>query len=268
MDKQSFLKLLYNKLLSSGTDENTAKEKCLQISDSFDKIKNEDAAKYYTEANADMIVKKLLSETASKSEDKAAPTIVIPTGSSKSDVKEENTTGESKKPASGDFIVINKRNTAEKTSTVGKKSGINSLTNGEHPRILLWILIALCAPSVLLVLALIFGASLAIVIGMAGMIILLVAAIVAIVCGGSAISVIAFIYGITQIISEPRYVGLHEIGLALVFAGITIAVSIILYNIAVRLIPLLYKLIGKFLRYCIKKLKHWAVSAWKGCENL
>ncbi len=268
MDKQSFLKLLYNKLLSNGTDENTAKEKCLQISDSFDKIKSEDAAKYYTEANADMIVKKLLSESAPKSEDKAAPTIVIPTGSSKSEVKKESNADESKKPSAGDFIVIDKKNTADKTSAVGKKSGLNGLTGGEHPRILLWILIALCAPSVLLILALVFGASLAIVVGMAGMIILLVAAIVAIVCGGSAISAIAFIYGITQIISEPRYVGLHEIGLALVFAGITIAISIILYNVAVRLIPLLYKLIGKFLRYCLKKLKHWTVSAWKGCENL
>lgn len=138
----------------------------------------------------------------------------------------------------------------------------------KHPRLLLALMTLLCAPTILLIILLILGVSLALAVCMAGIILLVVCAIAAIVCGGSVLSVAGLLYGISQVISEPRYVGFHEIGLAMIFAGATILISVLLYNIAVRLIPNLYKLIGLGLRKSFKKAKEWAIIAWKGCENL
>ncbi|MGM9636553.1 MAG: hypothetical protein ACI3YK_01050 [Eubacteriales bacterium] len=138
----------------------------------------------------------------------------------------------------------------------------------KHPKLLLALMALLCAPAILLVILLILGVSLTLAVCMAGVILLVVCVIAAVVCGGSVLSVAGLIYGISQIISEPRYVGIHEIGLAMIFAGATILISVLLYNIAVRLIPFLYKLIGIGLRNVFKKAKEWAILAWKGCENL
>ena len=268
MTKQQFLTQLKDKLMSKGLSESDADARCNAISRNFEKISETDAAKYYTESNIDMIVTKITKsvETDTSTHPVQAPTIVIPKGESTNKIKES--TDNSLKTAKTDDVVIIK-NGNEKSEAKNRFSSIKvDNDSDQHPRLLLWILAILCAPTLFLVVFTILGLSLSIAVAMAGLIILLVTAIAAIVCGGSGLSAIALIYGITQIISEPRYVGLHEIGLAMMFAGITIAVSIILYNIAVRFIPLLYRLIGKALRVGWKKLKHFAVAAWKECENL
>lgn len=268
MTKQEFISLLHDKLVAAGMDATSAAEKCEKISQNFNKLTNDDATKYYTEANAEMVAAKIIGDSHTKdakADVKDKPTIVIPKPDGKTQKANE---AETKSPAkSSDILIVKDREKARShMSKGGKRKGQDD--DGRHPRLLLWLLALLCAPSILLVIALIVGSTLAIAIAMAGMIIALVTVIAAVVCGGSVLSVAALVYGITQIISEPRYVGLHEIGLAMVFAGATIAVSIVLYNIAVRLIPFLYKLIGKGLVLCRKKIKIWAVAAWKGCENL
>lgn len=268
MTKQQFLTQLKDKLMSKGLSESDAAAKCNAISKNFEKISEADAAKYYTDANIDMIVTKITksSDTDKTSTPVQAPTIVIPKGETTSKGK-ESSDNNSKTTKADDVVII--KNSNEKNETKSRFPSIKvSGDPDQHPHLLLWILAVLCAPTLFLIVFAILGLSLSIAVAMAGLIILLVTAIAAIVCGGSGLSAVALIYGITQIISEPRYVGLHEIGLAMMFAGITIAVSIILYNIAVRFIPLLYRLIGKALRVGWKKLKRFAVAAWKECENL
>lgn len=262
MTKQEFISLLREKLIASGMDASIANEKCEKISQNFNKLEKADAEKYFTEANADMIAAKIIGDSAGKDKQ---PTIVIPKNNDEiSKSTETGGTGTLKKK---EVVVVNERSKIHSQSSRRNARG-KSEDDGRHPRLLLWLLALLCAPSILLVAALIVGSTLAIAVAMAGLIIALVTVIAAVVCGGSLLSVASLIYGITQIISEPRYVGLHEIGLAMIFAGGTIAICIVLYNIAVRLIPFLYKLIGKGLILCRKKIKVWAVAAWKGCENL
>ncbi len=268
MTKQEFISLIHDKLVAAGMETTTADEKCEKISQNFNKLAKDDAAKYYTEANAEMVAAKIVGDShakGDKSDAKDKPTIVIPKQKGETHPKSGSDT--KKTTQNSDILIVKEREKTRPQSGIkGRHKGRDD--DGRHPRLLLWLLALLCAPSILLVIALIIGSTLAIAIAMAGMIIALVTVIAAVVCGGSVLSIAALIYGITQIISEPRYVGLHEIGLAMVFAGATIAVSIVLYNIAVRLIPFLYKLIGKGLVLCRKKIKVWAVAAWKGCENL
>ncbi|MGM9681152.1 MAG: hypothetical protein ACI3XR_06565 [Eubacteriales bacterium] len=203
------------------------------------------------------------------------PTIVInrPKESEASDttapVKQEERP--QRNTGSGDVIFVS-NTISEKNSSKNKRHRAidDSLMSegSKHPRLLLALMALLCAPSILLIVFAILGISLGLAVCMAGVILVVVCAIAAIVCGGSVLSVAGLIYGISQVISEPRYVGFHEIGLAMVFAGGTILISVLLYNIAVRLIPFLYKLIGIGLRKGFKKAKEWAILAWKGCENL
>lgn len=138
----------------------------------------------------------------------------------------------------------------------------------KHPKLLLALILLLSAPAILFALLLILGISLGLAVCMAGAILLLVCVIAAVVCGGSLLSAAGLIYGISQFISAPKYIGIYEIGFAMMIAGATIFISVVLYNIAVRLIPLLYRLIGKGLKFLYKNAKKWAIIAWKGCENL
>lgn len=265
MTKQEFISLLSEKLIASGMDASIAAEKCEKISQNFNKLEKADAEKYFTEANVDMVAAKIIGDVSKKAENKDRPTMVIPKSNDEISKRARTDNGSTVKKKN--VVVVNDRSKIHSTSSRKNARG-KSDDDGRHPRLLLWLLALLCAPSIILVIALIIGSTLAIAVAMAGLIIALVTIIAAVVCGGSVLSVASLIYGITQIISEPRYVGLHEIGLAMIFAGGTIAICIVLYNIAVRLIPFLYKLIGKGLVLCRKKIKVWAVAAWKGCENL
>ena len=93
-------------------------------------------------------------------------------------------------------------------------------------------------------------------------------AIVAITGVGSVISVLALLYGATQVLSGTKYVGFHEIGIGLIAAGVTMAASILLYNAAIRLIPYLYVKMGKLLKFFVRKLVSFTQNTLKGVEQL
>ena len=78
------------------------------------------------------------------------------------------------------------------------------------------------------------------------LIVSLVALLVALSGIGCVGTLAGLIYGIVKLFSVlPE--GLYEIGLALVILGITIAAGIGIYNLAIRIIPMLWKLFTKFL---------------------
>lgn len=81
-----------------------------------------------------------------------------------------------------------------------------------------------------------------------------VALLVALVTSGCALSLVGIIYGITQLfVSVP--VGLYEIGIGIVIAGIVMFVGILVYNFAIRLVPKLIKLVYKLFLYVLGKLR-------------
>lgn len=78
------------------------------------------------------------------------------------------------------------------------------------------------------------------------LIVSLVALLVAVSVVGCVGTLAGLIYGIVKLFSVlPE--GLYELGLALLILGITIAAGIAVYNLAIRFVPLLWKLFTKFL---------------------
>ena len=105
-------------------------------------------------------------------------------------------------------------------------------------------------------------------VALAGAILLIIAVIFGVVLGGSVLSVASLLYGVSQLLGDTKYIGFHEVGLGLVFMGVTMLVGIVLYNVAVRLIPLIYRLLGKLFVLACKLFKKWVASVLKGCEKL
>lgn len=70
-------------------------------------------------------------------------------------------------------------------------------------------------------------------------------AMIATVACGTALALVGIIYGATQCF-KALPIGLFEIGVGIALGGVTMLVSVLLYNIAIRYIPRLYKLVGRF----------------------
>jgi len=94
---------------------------------------------------------------------------------------------------------------------------------------------------------LVWGGLIALIIGSVGVLIAGVAL-------GTALSLVGIIYGITQLFSVVP-VGLYEIGIGVVIAGIVMFGGILVYNIAVRFLPFVMKLLGRLFGYLCRKLK-------------
>ncbi len=70
-------------------------------------------------------------------------------------------------------------------------------------------------------------------------------AMVGVVACGTALALVGIIYGATQCFKNLP-IGLFEIGVGVTLGGVTMLVSVLLYNIAIRYIPRLYKLVSRF----------------------
>lgn len=80
-----------------------------------------------------------------------------------------------------------------------------------------------------------------------------VAALISVAAGGTAAALVGTVYGIIQFTSSVA-TGVYEIGLGVVAAGCAMLVGILLYNLAVRLLPKLIKLVYKLFRFTLKQL--------------
>jgi uncharacterized membrane protein len=279
MTKQEFILQLQHKLLDSGISETLAKEKCDTISNNFSKLPPDDAAKYYTEANVSMVADKLIKEMAPEGQ---TPTIVIdktktqapdrPEKNPEPVIRQKPAVEPTKITSKNDVVFVHKEGDVASGRSASHQSSLRDRSSaqesGKYPKLFRALVAILCTPTLIFIVALALGGSLAIAVAMAGVILFVICAIAGIVCGGSILSAVSLLYGISQVISEPRYVGLHEIGLALIFAGVTILICVLLYNLAVRFIPLLYRLIGEGLRLGFKKLKNLISTIRKGRVNL
>ena len=110
---------------------------------------------------------------------------------------------------------------------------------------LFWTLFILTLPitiPLLLVICAVFGV---LYVAVTALIVTFSGAMVSVVACGTAVALIGIIYGATECFKNPP-IGLFEIGVGIAVGGVTMLVSVLLYNIAVRFIPRLYKLVNRF----------------------
>ena len=89
---------------------------------------------------------------------------------------------------------------------------------------------------------------------MIALILAAVGALVLLTAGGSALSLVGIIYGVIQLFSVVP-VGLYEIGMGVIIAGVIMFVGILIYNVAVRLLPFLMRMVWRLFCFVLKKLR-------------
>ena len=127
-------------------------------------------------------------------------------------------------------------------------------------RTLFWVVFAITLP-IVIVLAL---ACVAIYIGfwiaLAILMIGIVTGLIIFVSVGAIISLIGIVYGAIQLIKGLTPVGMFEIGLGVTVGAAVMFIGILVYNIAIRLIPFAMKMLAKLLALGFKKTKDGYVA--------
>lgn len=102
---------------------------------------------------------------------------------------------------------------------------------------------------------------------LAAMIIVSIALVIGGAAVGTALSLVGIIYGISQLFSCVP-IGLYELGLGVLAGSAAMFICILLYNFAIRLLPLLIKLVGRLFRYLWGRLRVLFVFLRKECAKL
>jgi hypothetical protein len=94
-------------------------------------------------------------------------------------------------------------------------------------------------------------------------------ALVVIAAVGTALSLMAIIFGIIQLVQGAAVpIGLYEIGLGIAAGGITLGVSILLYNFIVRLAPFLFKKMFVLYKFLFRQLTKLLGFVKGACSKL
>ena len=299
MTNQEFVNAVRERLISLGLPVDFVDDQCGKLLTKINELPEESAQKYTQEQNIETFAEKIAkkhqntssdtqadtNETATENESDSTKTVEMPKQSNTPSAKKKSS--QKSQPSEAPSVEVNTTpvitNTSEmvvvfNTEDNKKKKKNNSLislsfgngitSDNPHPDLLFVCMLVMLAPVGILLLGAYFVSFLAIFVALAASIIVMIAAIIGIVAVGSLLSISSLLYGATQIISEPRFVGIHEIGFGLLVAGITILASVILYNIAIRLVPFIYAKLITFIGFSGRKLKEIFVKAKKGCENL
>ena len=278
MNRMEFVEALRNRLTEEGFNAEYVNTQCSGLTEKLSQLTDDSAAQYTTDRNLDIIVRKLMIQDGSQRKVKPLQTKSAAAESSdveiESDLDDDLSPVEIAKPNSkpsatsvrADVEFVKERSGSSSRRTLATSA--SEYVPCSHPRLLTFLLALICAPTILLILGSAIGIFSGVFLALAAAIFFIVIAIIAIVGIGSVLSVAALLYGATQVLSAPRYVGFHEIGFGLLVAGITIAASILLYNAAIRLIPFLYLQMGKLIKWFARKIVVWAKKAVKGCEQL
>ena len=108
-------------------------------------------------------------------------------------------------------------------------------------------------------------------VAMAGLIVASIAVVIALVAGGSVASLVAVVFGITQLLhigGGTLIAGLYEIGLGVMTAGIVLFFSVLLYNFAIRFLPWVMGKLGTFLGFLCGKAKDLFLYLRRECYQL
>ena len=138
---------------------------------------------------------------------------------------------------------------------------------GENGKLIFWAAV-ICLSPIWLFLALIyFGFFAALYAAVTLAIVACVLALIAIVTAGSAVALVGLVYGVIRLFSIPAE-GLYEIGLAVIIVGLVLLFGILIYNFALRVLPLLYAQIKRLFLFLTDKLKSLIYHLKKECYKL
>lgn len=87
-----------------------------------------------------------------------------------------------------------------------------------------------------------------------------VAALMAIVGVGCSVALIGIIYGAYKIVTGVVPVGLYEIGLGITVGSVASLIGILMYNIAIRLVPFLMKKLAELVGFGLRKARDGFVA--------
>ncbi len=133
--------------------------------------------------------------------------------------------------------------------------------------ILFWVGLFLTLPLTIGLAAALFGAFAALFVGIAALIVALIAVLIAVAACGAGVSLVGIIFGVTQLFSFVA-AGIYEIGLGIMVAGIALFASILIYNIAIRLLPWIISLLGNLLGWICGKCKSLFFVVRRECYKL
>ncbi len=300
MTKQQFLEEFQNALNAQIASPEFVNEQIALISGKIDTLSDEDFAKSANGENIDMLVRSSVDEYLSRtkhSEEESSEVEVAdeaemtkhPTNDQSNEVPDITdeatkkidtvieTSYSAKAPSisdkNDDIVTVDMTPivSLKKKSESDKKAFVKRLSErieNKTPTLIFTILTILAFPLILFGAFVSIGVLFSLYFVLAALVIALVFGIIAVVCGGGLTSIIALLYGATQIMQEPRYIGMHEIGFALIIAGATILISVLLYNIAIKLIPWILSKASVIFKALVVRVKRIAEKARKGCEKL
>ena len=281
MTKQSFVNAIRARLKSENIPDDFINKQCDLLDNKISELPPETAEKYILESNIEVLSGKLIEKYRNEEHKKPAPEVKeteVPDSTKMVDIPEtvKDSSDESAQikaaaeKSSDIVVVVENGKPRSKSSALSSVFTINSsiYADNDHPKLLFTLILILLAPVALLVAVVSLGVYVGILAFLAGVILAIVAVVIVVSGAGAFISIASLLYGATQVISEPRYVGIYEIGFGLLVGGIAMFVGIILYNIALRLVPFIYAQLIRLLRFTGRKIREIFKISVKGCEKL
>ena len=132
-----------------------------------------------------------------------------------------------------------------------------------------WLIFACSLPLILAFLVLYFGLFAALFAALASLIVLLIAGLIGGTAIGAAVSFVCIVYGISQLITVASAApGVYEIGLGITAGGTVMLFGVLIYNLAIRVVPKLIRLLAALFRFCTGKLREFFNRAKEACYKL
>ncbi|MBE6572821.1 MAG: hypothetical protein E7652_00335 [Ruminococcaceae bacterium] len=129
---------------------------------------------------------------------------------------------------------------------------------------LFWTIFVLLLPIICPVLLLGAGVFASVYVAITLLIVALCGAIVAVVTMGTIVSLVGIIYG-AILAFKIAPLGMYEVGIGIIVGSLTMLLSVLMYNLAIRFSPLLYKWLTKLLKLVVKQLIMLFNKAKKEC---
>ena len=137
----------------------------------------------------------------------------------------------------------------------------------EQNRRKFWTMFAVALPVTLAVIAgTVFGFGLMF-FAVALVILMSICTLIFVTAAGTLVSVFGLIFGVSQMISNVP-IGLYECGVAIMIGAFSLAIGILVYNFAVRFMPIVAKWLLNFVHYVIRKYREIYVNLKKECIGL
>ena len=291
MEFNAFIAALKSSLVERGIDQNTADRYVTSVSRSFKEDDIKRIATYQKPSDFSSLSDSIANAIKRKMSGNEKPRTTVPQGQ-KAPVRQQNIPAEAavrnqanarpapERPAARrnepqsltDRVLafIKSFSSRPAVSTKPRYNDDNDsaiMEVGENGKKIFWIA-AICLSPLLLFLALVylgFFAVLYVAVSLA--IIGCILALIAIVVAGSAIALVGLVYGTIRLFSIPAE-GLYEIGLAVIIIGLIMLFGILLYNLALRVLPLLYGQIKRLFVFLTDKLKSLLYYLKRECYKL